>query len=102
MHFAIARRQIIVEPQALEPGSLLQNPDNPRIIARQVGSNRLQGLDRPAQGLAMAGLRMIIGPPRHHEAEAEARDRHSHQDDGERGDDALNRGSRAGRRPVPD
>ena len=47
LHLAIADGQIIVEPKPLEPGSLLQNPDDPRVVARQVGSDRLQRLDRP-------------------------------------------------------
>jgi hypothetical protein len=98
LHLAIAVGRNIVESQPPEPGSLLQDPDEPRVIAGQVRSDRLQGLDCPSQSLAMPGFGTIISLPRHFETEAEADDRRSDQDDRERHDDAQDGGYAARRR----
>ncbi len=99
LHLAIAARQIIVESQPLEPGSLLQDPQDPRVLAGEVGSDRLQRLDRPPQSLAMPGLGTIIGLPRDDKTKAQAGDRRGNENERKRYDDTQDGGFAAARGP---
>ena len=106
LYLAIAVGQTVVEPQAFEPGGLLQDSHEPRVVAGKIGGDRLQRLDRPAQCLPMPVLDTVIGLPRHHETQAQAGDRDRNQDDRERDHDAqdgeLPARRRAGRERIPD